>query len=202
MPEAIESPVVNRALTDPTTLSAALAAGKKIPPDATLILIQDHLEAVSYFDWFEDEADPTKRAGVAWRLCVALSAHMEVEEKLFYPAAAAATNDKEMIDRAYAEHAEAKKYVQEIKMALQGVGEISDKTMSSLRVAIEQHVTEEETELFPEVRETGLDLYTLGAKMAAYRVELLQEMTAAGRPQPDIVPAAKKPAKSRSRKKK
>jgi hypothetical protein len=180
MPEPIETPTVNRALTDPVTVAAALAAGKKVPPDATLILIQDHLEAMSYFDWYEEEADATARAGVAWRLWVALSVHMDVEEKLFYPAAAEATGDKEMIDRAYAEHAAAKKILNDIGAALNGQGELADPLMTSLRVAIEEHVIEEESELFPEVRETGLDLYTLGAKMAVLRVERLLEITGRG----------------------
>lgn len=198
MPEPIETPTVNRALTDPVTVAAALAAGKKVPPDATQILIQDHLEAMSYFDWYEEEANATARAGVAWRLWVALSVHMDVEEKLFYPAAAEATGDKELVDHAYAEHAAARKFVDEIGAALRGEGELSDATVTSLRVAIEEHVVEEESELFPEVRETGLDLYTLGAQMAALRVQRLMEIT--GRdPMPGKPRADKTSAKSRSR---
>jgi hypothetical protein len=38
---------------------------------------------------------------------------------------------------------------------------------------IRHHVEEEESELFPEVRKTTIDLHALGAKLAARKVELI-----------------------------
>jgi hypothetical protein len=38
---------------------------------------------------------------------------------------------------------------------------------------IRHHVEEEESELFPEVKETGLDLTAIGAALAARKAELL-----------------------------
>ena len=49
--------------------------------------------------------------------------------------------------------------------------------MSQLREAIEQHVIEEESELFPAVRATDLDLYAVGRFLAARRVERLFVLT-------------------------
>lgn len=38
---------------------------------------------------------------------------------------------------------------------------------------VRHHVEEEETELFPEVRETDIDLEALGAQLAARKAELM-----------------------------
>ena len=45
--------------------------------------------------------------------------------------------------------------------------------MAELRQDIEHHATEEETELFPALRETELDLYAIGRFLAARRLERL-----------------------------
>ncbi len=48
-----------------------------------------------------------------------------------------------------------------------------DAKVKVLGEQVRHHVEEEETELFPEVRETDIDLAALGAKLAARKAELM-----------------------------
>lgn len=161
---------------EPVSLGAALIADKKVRPDATLLLAQDHREAMGYFSWYELAGDKATRLAVATKLCVALSAHMQVEEEIFYPAAREATGDDALVGHSEEEHAEARKLVKKAEAAIKR-GEAPDEAVAALRPAIEEHVEEEENELFPQVRDTDLDLYDLGRRMAARKVELLFELT-------------------------
>ncbi len=69
------------------------------------------------------------------------------------------------------EHAGAKNLIAEIE-AMQPGQPLYDAKVKVLGEQIRHHVEEEETELFPEVRETGIDLDALGAKLAARKAEL------------------------------
>lgn len=167
---------VDRGTGDPVSLGAALLSGKKVRPDATLLLTQDHREAMAFMDWIQASDDPTVKAVVAAKLCAALRAHMQIEEEIFYPAAREATGDEELVEHGIKEHQEARALVEAIESASVGSREF-DSALSQLRSAIADHVEDEEHELFPEVRATGLDLYELGRGMAARKVELLFELT-------------------------
>lgn len=161
---------------EPVSLGAALIAGKKVTPDATLLLMQEHREAMSYFSWYELATDTATKVAVAKKLCAALRAHMQVEEEIFYPAAREAAGDDALVGDSVEEHAEARKLVEKAEAAMKR-GKAPDEAIAALRPAIEEHVEEEENELFPDVRDSGLDLYELGGRMAARKVELLFELT-------------------------
>lgn len=161
---------------DPVSLEAALIAGKKVPPDATLLLNQDHREAMAYFDWYENAKDDATRLAVATKLCAALRAHMEVEEEIFYPLAREAIADKGIVDHGVDEHKQARAILERAEAAIKR-GKAPDEEMFELRQAIEEHVDDEESELFPEVRKSELDLYQLGTQLAARKTELLFALT-------------------------
>lgn len=168
--------IVDRGMGDPVSLGAALVAGKKVAPDATLLLAQDHREALGYFDWAEACSDDAVEAAVIMRLCTALQAHMAVEEEILYPAAREALKDDGLIDHAYQEHAEARELVQHL-IAPSADSPDRDACLKRLRTAIEEHVSEEEGELFPKLRATDLDLYAIGRALAARRADALLELT-------------------------
>lgn len=174
--------IADRGMGEPISLGAALVAGKKVAPDATLLLAQDHLEAFSYFDWVEQCADDAAASAVIMKLCAALKAHMIVEEEILYPAAQEALDDDELIEHAYEEHEGAKALIQHL-IAPSADSPDRDSCLQELRQAIEEHVSEEESELFPRLRETNLNLYELGRQIAARRADALLELT--GRADPD-----------------
>lgn len=167
----------DRGRADPVSLGAALIAGKKVAPDVTLLLAQDHVEALGYFDWAES-ATGRARSAVVQKLCAALIAHMRAEEEILYPAARAAFSgaDDEVVERAYDEHEEAREIVDQLMARKAPKGGVAA-ALKKLREAIQEHVDEEERNLFPKLRATDLDLHALGRQAAARRAELLLELT-------------------------
>jgi len=166
----------DRGMGEPISLGASLVAGKKPPPEVTLFLMQDHQTAFDYSDWYEGSRDPEMKKVVGRWLCVLLRAHQQIEEELLYPAAAKALGDDELIKEAEREHAEARKVLEQAEAQL-AKGKLPDEAMQQLRTLVQQHVEEEEGELFPRLRETDLDLHLLGAQLLARRLELLWELT-------------------------
>jgi ferritin-like metal-binding protein YciE/hemerythrin-like domain-containing protein len=164
--------IAERGRDEPLSLGGVLLAGKKVAPDALELLMQDHLEALGYFEWYRQAKDAGAKAAVAGKLCAALRAHMEVEEEILYPAAHRATGDEALVDRAIEEHEEAKQLVDALEASLRGPRP-DDTVVARLRKSIEQHVAEEESTLFPKLRASDLDLYELGRELAARRLELL-----------------------------
>ncbi|HEY8572229.1 DUF892 family protein [Phenylobacterium sp.] len=168
--------VADRGAAEPISFGASVRAGKKVRPDAIGLLVLDHVEAMAFFDRYERSDDPAEKLSVVERLCMLLMAHMQVEEEIFYPAAGSATGDEPMVDHARDEHQEAKGVIDAIRARSEADSQM-DELVATLRLAIQHHVEGEETSLFPEVRQAGrVDLYDLGAHLAARRVELLFHM--------------------------
>lgn len=163
--------VADRGTGEPISLGAALLAGKKVPPDATGFLAEDHRVVLGWFDWYAECEDRARADWVAGNIVKALRAHMAGEEEIFYPEARRLTGDEQLIARSIEEHAGAKALMDEIDDASSG-GAIDD-TVRDLATEIEQHVTEEETELFPQVEQTPLARYAVGAALATRRVDHL-----------------------------
>jgi hemerythrin superfamily protein len=161
---------------DPATLRDLLAAGKKVAPEATTLLMQDHAEVKAMFLQHQAESDEEMKSFLSQRICTALTVHAMVEEELFYPEAGRALEDDEMVTEAIEEHAEMKVEIAKIVDGM-AAGKSTARSVKKLMQVVEHHVEEEEGEMFPDMRETGIDLYELGAQMAAHRVEALLELT-------------------------
>ncbi|HEY0569126.1 MAG TPA: DUF892 family protein [Xanthobacteraceae bacterium] len=158
---------------EPISLGANLLAGKKVAPDIIELLMEDHRTVIGWFEWYETEADPARRAMVQRNIINALRAHMAIEEEIFYPQAAARIGDDRLTDRAKAEHESAKRIMEKLEQS----ADTDPGLMQDLRAEIAAHIGEEEGQLFPLVRETTMDLYAAGALCAARRVELLLDLT-------------------------
>lgn len=169
---------------DPVSLPAMLASGKKVTPDAISLLIQDHREVEGLFEAYEELDETAAKMRLARRICIDLKAHMQIEEELFYPIVRAAIEDGELIDHAEEEHAEAKRLIGEIE-ASEPTGAAFDDLLRELRLAVEEHVEEEEAKLLPAARASDLDIYDLGRRLAAHRQAGFARLT--GRPLP-VVP--------------
>jgi ferritin-like metal-binding protein YciE len=168
--EAMRTFIADLDASEPIRLVGALATGKKVAPDVTGLLADDHRTVLGWFRWYEQASDPTVRRRLSERICVALKAHMAGEEGFLYPA----LKDREVAERAFGEHAGAKTIMKQIEA---GADEAAlDGLMNKLQREIVAHVAEEETELFAAARRSGIDLYALGRAVAAERADTLLQL--------------------------
>ena len=132
---------------EPVRLAAALQTGKKVPPDVTGLLADDHRTVLGWFGWYEQTADRGMRTRLIQRICMALKAHMAAEEEFFYPAIRRVEAGAPSAERALAEHAKAKSIVAELERN-SDAGGATDALVRKLKSEIAAHVAEEELELF------------------------------------------------------
>ncbi len=145
--------------------------------DAITMLTADHVEARQLFDRFDElcanHADADSRQSLIENLCAVLTAHTMIEEELFYPSVRKAIDDPHLLDQAIDDHASAKELIAQLVDAAAGDA-LFNARVALLRQAIERHVADEESRLFPRVRQTRLDLGAMVPKMAARKEEILE----------------------------
>ncbi|MGI4812033.1 MAG: hemerythrin domain-containing protein [Janthinobacterium lividum] len=147
--------------------------------DAIELLKQDHAEVDKLFKSFES-ADPKEKRRIADVVSAMLTVHAEIEEKIFYPAAkkALAEAGADLVEEALVEHFLVKTLIDKLlnmEVADQGF----DATFKVLTENVQHHVEEEETELFPKVRRTSLDLRDLGEQLSERKEALYTKLQAA-----------------------
>ena len=161
--------------TKPT--QTAGTQGKNTPgaQDAVALLTADHREVSDMFEQFENLSDRAKatKAKLTKKICDALIAHTAIEEEIFYPAVREAVKEGEdMVDEAVVEHASAKDLIRQLQ-EMDPDDDLYDAKVKVLGEQIEHHVKEEEEEMFPQAKKSGLDMVALGQEMAMRKQELL-----------------------------
>ncbi len=146
--------------------------------NAVELLTADHRAIAALFAAFDvlstSGAPQPDKAAAASAICVALSVHAQIEEEIFYPALRAGAIGAAMIDEVEVEHLLAKDLIAQIS-GMQPNDALYDARVRVLRESNDQHGAREESALFPRARRSGLDLTTLGAAMAARKLQLLTE---------------------------
>jgi hypothetical protein len=94
-----------------------------------------------------------------------------------YPLARKELEEADLIDEADVEHAAAKQLIAEIE-GMSPRDKLFEAKVKVLGEYVKHHVNEEENELFPKMRETDLDFYKLGERLAARKMALLIEARA------------------------
>lgn len=136
--------------------------------DACDLLDADHRKVEALFRQYET-AEATAKPELAQEICMELIVHATIEEEIFYPAFRAATKEDDMVEEAEEEHQEAKDLIAEIEDS-----EAPDALIAELQSAIEHHVNEERTEMFPKARSAkGMDLAALAPQLEARKAELM-----------------------------
>lgn len=153
-----------------TERRTASAAAK--PADAIRLLKDDHREVKGWFKEYEKLEDDAAKQTLAKKICLALTVHMQIEEEIFCPAARTGIDDDDLLDEAEVEHASVKQLIAEIQ-AMKAGDRLFDAKVTVLGEYINHHVEEEESEMFPEIRDSDLDLKALGAQMAERKAELM-----------------------------
>ncbi len=154
--------------TTKTTSTPKTAAAQ----DAIQLLRADHKAVSGLFADYENTDSSKKKQSLVAEICTALSVHAQIEEEIFYPAVTVVLKDKLMVPEARIEHIS----IKDLAAQLEGVepdGEMYDAKVKVLSEYVEHHVKEEQTEMFPKVNASSIDLVELGARMASRKAALL-----------------------------
>ena len=131
--------------------------------DGFEILTEDHREVERLFDTYRHDPEES----IAHDICARLNVHTRVEEAALYPALRRYVDGgDDLADVAEQENAAAKSIIARIDGS--PPEQLFD-LMTELRREVEHHVESEESELFPEMRESGVDADVLGAEIAGAR---------------------------------
>jgi Hemerythrin HHE cation binding domain len=155
--------------------------------DAIALLKHDHREAEKLFKEFEGTEGEGRKEKLARQICLALSVHFELEERIFYPACKG-TVDEDELKEGYVEHDAAKLMVAEIEANDGGGDEFFDTKVHVLQEEIQHHIKEEEGPggIFAQARKGKLDLDALGEQLAGCKKELTANYRAEGVPEPEL----------------
>jgi len=162
-----------------------MAATEK-KPDAIALLKADHRTVEELFEKFEAARGAERKQKLANQICLELTVHAEIEEKIFYPACEGKI-EEDLLKEGYVEHDTAKVLIAEIETGGPDE-EFYDTKVHVLSEIIEHHVEEEEKRsegMFAQARKAGLDMDALGEQMWAKKEELTAEYKARGLPLPE-----------------
>ena len=167
--------------------------------DAVDLLKKDHEAVEDLFDQFEDAKEgenDEEMATLVASVCSALTVHAQIEEELFYPAIRKLPEAADMIDEAAVEHQMIKDLVSQLE-AMRPGDDLFEAKVKVLSEYVKHHVKEEEGEIFPEAKDSDIDLAALGKKLLARKAELSGESGAA--PARKSATATKRHARASSR---
>lgn len=138
--------------------------------DACTLLDEDHRRVELLFAQYQAAGtNPMLKTQLAHQICQELTVHTQIEDEIFYPAVRQATGDNDMIEEAKHEHDEARQLIAQIEG-----GRVEDALVAKLQQAVDHHVGEERTEMFPKARQAqGLDLMALAQQLEARKSELM-----------------------------
>ena len=134
--------------------------------DAVALLEADHRELRRMLRRGQSVAIDA-RADSLKELKAFLESHERMEEEVFYPALQNNPATREMVQTNYAEHRVVDEILGEIE-ATDTADELWSAQFSAMKANLEEHADEEETELFPVVRQafTAGELRDLGSRMS------------------------------------
>ena len=135
----------------------------------TTLLKKQHREVEALFKKIQRTKSAGERRSLMEQLASNLKLHMQIEEKIFYPAVRGLETKKaeEMVLEAYEEHAVVKLVLGELPK-VDPDDERFEAKMTVLQELIEHHVEEEEDEMFDLAAKLGEDeLEVVGEQMTA-----------------------------------
>jgi hemerythrin superfamily protein len=145
------------------------------PSDALALLKADHRLVNDLFTQYESAADISTKHMIAEQVFTALEVHAQLEDNVFYPAYETMTgkNGTQLVADSHLAH----EHVKELLIELQDIdldAETFEAKFQELMHTVEQHVAQEEDEMFPEAEQILADrLAELRDDMAALKQQLL-----------------------------
>ncbi len=136
------------------------------------LLKKQHGETKRLFEQLERAKDASRKQSLFDELADAIAMHATIEEKHFYPAAKTAATE-EILRESLEEHLGAKRLIADL-LECEPDDEQFDAKIQVLREQVEHHIEEEESELFPKVKNllSPDELEDLGVVME----DLMQEL--------------------------
>jgi len=145
--------------------------GSTYMTDAIGLLKDDHRYVEELFERFSDADEQARKLELAQEICQALLLHAHVEETLFYPALRRAGLDADLLDEAEVEHASLRALIDDIDGA-RADADLFEARVKVLGEYVRHHVEEEESEMMPMARSSGVDLDVLGEEILALKTRL------------------------------
>lgn len=147
------------------------SASRSKTPDAVAVLKSDHREVDALFKKFEATGPrATKsRNSIVAKVIEELSVHAAIEEQILYPEFRRQVPDNESdVLEALEEHHVVKWTLSELE-SMDATDERFEAKVTVLKEMVEHHVDEEESDLFPKLREafTRSELDEMGARLTA-----------------------------------
>jgi hypothetical protein len=140
--------------------------------DAIELLADDHVRAAELFARFAAlKSNGAQKAALVERICDELELHARIEEEIFYPSVRALIGDDDMMDEAAVEHEIAGLLIQQLRVLRPGDFRY-DAKVTVLHEYVRHHVDAEQLQMFPKLRETGIDLVALGRALKARKRQL------------------------------
>jgi hemerythrin superfamily protein len=131
------------------------------------ILKKDHEKVKELFSEYDTlSGDGAKKGEIAQTVLRELELHSKVEEDIFYPAlrARSGKDGKELVKHSVSEHREIDDLIAELRDADPSDPDFDDK-FQELMEDVEEHIDEEETELFPKAQILGKELENIGKQI-------------------------------------
>ena len=142
--------------------------------DAIALLKADHKIVDDLFKQFETAKSINVKKQLVDQICKELTIHAKVEEEIFYPAVQKALKDHELVPEAIIEHSSLKVLIAAVK-GVEPNGDMYDAKIKVMSEYVKHHVKEEEREMFPEAKDTNLDMIELGRIMDKRKEQLSVE---------------------------
>jgi iron-sulfur cluster repair protein YtfE (RIC family) len=145
------------------------------PIDAIAMLTADHRLVHDLFAQYASAGVFNPKQVIAEQVFTALEVHTQIEEDVFYPAYETMTgkNGTKLVADSHLAH----EYVKELLIELRGIDlqeEEFEAKFQELRHTVEQHIAQEEDEMFPEAAQILADhLADLRDAMVALKQQLI-----------------------------
>jgi hemerythrin superfamily protein len=158
--------------------------------NAIEMLKQQHRMVEQLFDQFEEAESVDARRDAFDQIADALAVHATIEEKHFYPAVKQQETEEILVE-SVEEHLEVKREIAEL-LRMDAADEGFGLRVKELKENVEDHVEEEEGELFPKVERLfdNATLERIGAAMDDLQGQLLRQ----GAPREEIPSETDAPA--------
>jgi hemerythrin-like domain-containing protein len=177
MEAVMASKTTKRKAPSGTTMVKRYDGRRVRQPEGLAFLMKQHREVEALFEKFEASEDDAEKAALVDQVCLELAVHAKIEEELLYPPAEEKIEESDLIDEAFIEHATAKDLIAQLEGMKVG-DQYYDAKVKVLSEYIAHHVKEEESELFPEIKRSDMDLNGLGDALQARTEELKTKLGA------------------------